>query len=199
MSHASEQPALIRPTFHHFGIVTAHLEETLDWYARVLGMTTVQSSHGLVFLSNDRAHHRLAIISLPGTRDDSDSRPHAKLQHVAFEYATIDDLLTSWERLKGVEIEPVLAADHGPTTAFYYRDPDGNNIELFADNFGDWEQSSQYIRTSPAFQRNPMGAFVDPEQMMAARKAGATVAELHQRALAGAFLPPHPMDPRMLL
>jgi catechol-2,3-dioxygenase len=199
MSHASEQPALIRPIFHHFGIVTAHLQETLDWYAKVLGMMTVQSSHGLLFLSNDRAHHRLAVISLPGTRDDSDSRLHAKLQHVAFEYATIDDLLISWERLKGLLIEPVLATDHGPTTAFYYQDPDGNSIELFTDNFGDWDQSSDYIRTSPEFQRNPMGTFVDPEQMMAARKAGATAAELHRRASAGEFPPSRPMNPRMLL
>ncbi len=68
MSQESEKHALIRPTFHHFGVVTAHLEEMLDWYAKVLGMTTTaQSSHGLTFLSNDRAHHRLAVLSFPGT------------------------------------------------------------------------------------------------------------------------------------
>jgi len=129
----------------------------VDWYAKVLGMTTnFRSSHGLVFLSNDRAHHRLAVLSLPATRDDPDTHPHAKLQHVAFEYETIDDLLNSWERLRGLGIEPVLAADHGPTTAFYYHDPGGNSIELFVDIFGDWDQSSEYMRTSPEFHRNPM-------------------------------------------
>jgi catechol 2,3-dioxygenase len=199
MSQASEQPALIRPAFHHFGIVTAHLEETLDWYAKVLGMTPVQAWHGLVFLTNDRAHHRLAVISLPGTREDPAPHPHAKLQHVAFEYATIDDLLTSWERLKGWGIEPVLAADHGATTAFYYQDPDGNSIELFVDNFGDWDASSEYLRTSPDFQRNPMGTFVDPAQMREAHKAGATAAELHRRAKAGGFPPASPMNPQILL
>jgi catechol 2,3-dioxygenase len=199
MSQGSEQPALIRPTIHHFGVITAHLEETLDWYAKVLGMTTVvQPSHGLVFLSNDRAHHRLAVLSLPVTANP-DARPHAKLQHVAFEYATLDDLLTSWERLKDLGIEPVLAADHGPTTAFYYQDPDGNTIEVFVDNFGDWEQSSHSLRTSPEFAANPMGTYVDPEQMLAAHKAGATAAELHQRAMAGSFAPARPMNPRVLL
>jgi catechol 2,3-dioxygenase len=201
MLQASEQPALIRPALHHFGVITAHLEETLDWYAKVLGMTTVQASHGLVFLSNDRAHHRLAVLSLPGTRDTPTPHPHphAKLQHVAFEYATIDDLLTSWERLNGLGIEPVLAADHGATTAFYYQDPGGNSIELFVDNFGDWDASSEYLRTSPDFQRNPMGTFVDPAQMREAHKAGATAAELHQRARAGGFPPAHPMNPQILL
>jgi catechol 2,3-dioxygenase len=116
MSQESESHALIRPTLHHFGLATAHLEEMLDWYAKVLGMTTnFQSSRGteagLVFVSNDRAHHRIALVSSPGLRDDTDRHTHVKIQHVAFEYATIDDLLNSWERLKGLGIVPVLAAD----------------------------------------------------------------------------------------
>jgi catechol 2,3-dioxygenase len=109
MSQGSEKGALIRPTLHHFGLTTAHLEEMLDWYAKVLGMMTnsqstrvteTGASAGLAFVSNDRAHHRMALISSPGLRDDTDKQTHVKIQHVAFEYATIDDLLHSWERLK---------------------------------------------------------------------------------------------------
>jgi len=200
MFQESEKSSLIHPTLHHFGVTTTHLEEMVDWYAKVLGMTmTFQSSHGLAFLSNDRAHHRIALLTLPATHDNSDPHPRAKIQHVAFEYETIDDLLNSWERLKGLGIEPVLVADHGPTTAFYYHDPDGNSVELFVDNFGDWDQSSDYIRTSPEFHQNPMGTYIDPEQMMVARKAGATGAELHRRASAGEFPPSRPMNPRVLL
>ena len=208
MSQESKKGALIHPTLHHFGLMTARLKEMLDWYAKVLGMTTnfqssweteTGASAGLAFVSNDRAHHRLALISLPGLRDDTDKHMHVKLQHVAFEYATIDDLLHSWERLKGLGIEPVLTTDHGPTTAFYYQDPDGNSVELFADNFGDWEQSAEYVRTSPDFHQDPMGTYLDPEQVLAARRAGATPAELHARASAGEFPPALPMDPRVLL
>ena len=36
-------------------------------------------------------------------------------------------------------------------------------------------------------------------QLMAAHKAGATLAELHRRAYAGEFPPARPMDPRVLL
>jgi catechol 2,3-dioxygenase len=200
MSQESEKHPLINPTLHHFGVITTRLDAMIDWYAKVLGMTmNFQSSGGLAFVSNDKAHHRMALISLPSLRDDPETPLRAKLQHVAFEYATIDDLLTSWERLKGLGIEPVLSADHGPTTAFYYQDPDGNSVELFADNFGDWDQSREYLRTSPAFHQNPMGTYVDPEQMLAARKAGATAAELHRRATAGAFAPARPMNPGVLL
>ena len=44
-----------------------------------------------------------------------------------------------------------------------------------------------------------MGAYVDPEKMIAARTAGMSVEELHQRAYAGEFPPPKPMDPRVLM
>jgi catechol 2,3-dioxygenase len=201
MSYESEKSVIISPTFHHFGVLTARPEEMMDWYAKVLGMKTnfQSATSGIAFLSNDRAHHRMALISWPGLTDDPNKRPHPKLQHVAFECATIDDLLNTWERLKGLSIEPVLAADHGMTTAFYYRDPDGNSVELFVDNFGDWDKSTEYMRTSPEFHQNPMGTYVDPEQLMAARKAGASFADLHRRAYAGEFPPSRPMDPSVLL
>jgi catechol-2,3-dioxygenase len=34
-----------------------------------------------------------------------------------------------------MRIEPVIPVDHGPTTSFYYEDPDRNSVELFVDNF----------------------------------------------------------------
>ncbi|MGH7868443.1 MAG: VOC family protein, partial [Candidatus Dormibacteraceae bacterium] len=108
-------------------------------------------------------------------------------------------LLKTWERLKGFGIEPVLATDHGMTIAFYYQDPDGNSVELFVDTFGDWDKSAEYVRTSPEFHQNTMGTYLDPEQLMAAWKAGTTLADLHRRAYAGAFPPPHPMNPGMIL
>ncbi len=83
--------------------------------------------------------------------------------------------------------------------AFYYRDSDGNSVELFVDNFGDWDRSTEYMRTSPELHQNPMGTYIDPEQLMAAWKAGASFADLHRRAYAGEFPPSRPMDPSVLL
>jgi len=47
------------------------------------------------------------------------------------------------------------------------------------------------------FHQNSVGTSIDPEQLMAARKAGAKLAELHQRAYAGEFPPAGPLDLRM--
>jgi hypothetical protein len=99
-------------------------------------------------------------------------------------------------RLKELGIEPVRTADQGATTSFYYLDPDGNCIELVADNFGDWEKSGEYMRNSPEFVANPMGTFVDADKMIAARQAGISPEELHRRVYAGEFPPSKPIDPR---
>jgi catechol 2,3-dioxygenase len=124
-----------------------------------------------------------------------------KLQHVAFEYATIDDLLNSYTRIKELGIEPVLTTDHGVSIAFYYKDPDGNTIELFVDNFGNWDRSREYMQSSPDFNRTAasIGTLVDAEKLVAARQAGMSFAELHRRAYAGEFPPSRPMNPHDLI
>jgi catechol 2,3-dioxygenase len=210
MSDAPANRQIVHPTLHHFGLTTAKLEAMVDWYAKVLGMTPnhqssaptgSQTQPGLraAWVTNDRANHGIAIMALPGLKDDPERSHHHRLQRVPFELPTIDDLLATYARLKGLGIEPVLTADHGASTAFYYDDPDRNSVELTVDNFGDWDKSSEYLRTSPEFAANPMGAYVDPEKMIAARIAGMSVDELHQRAYAGEFPPSKPMDPRVLM
>jgi catechol-2,3-dioxygenase len=205
-----EPSSFVHPTLHHFGVETHNAGRLLEWYGKVVGMVTVGSTApgwgsavgmpaAAAFVSNDRAHHRMAIFEVPDLHDDTEKSAHVKLQHVAFEYATLDDLLDSYVRLKGLEIDPILTMDHGPTMAFYYQDPDRNSVELFADTFGDWDQSRQFTQSSPEFHRNPLGTPVDADQLVAARLAGMAMAELHQRAYAGEFRPARPVDPRVLL
>jgi catechol-2,3-dioxygenase len=92
MSQTPENSPLITPTLQHFGVLTRHLERMVDWYAKVVGMTKRYSisrprsaGSSVTFLSNDRAHHRLAIITMPELQEDTDKKVHAKLQHIAFE------------------------------------------------------------------------------------------------------------------
>lgn len=196
MSQRSENSPLITPTLQHFGVLTSHWERMVDWYAKVVGMTTRYSgSRGsagasVTFLSNDSSHHRLAIITMPELQEDTDKKVHAKLQHIAFEYATIDDLLNSYARVKGLRIKPVLTTDHGPAISFYYKDPDSNIVEVFVD-LGNWDTLD--------FHKNSMGTFVDADKLLAARQAGMSLAELQRRAYAGEFPPSKPMNPRDLM
>jgi len=79
----------------------------------------------------------------------------------------------------------------------YYVDPDGNSVELQSDNFGDWSRSSEWMRTSPEFAQNPIGRNFDPDQLVAARVAGASPEEIHQRTYSGEFDPGTALDLRV--
>ncbi|MFZ0214569.1 MAG: VOC family protein [Candidatus Dormiibacterota bacterium] len=189
--------ATIRPTLHHVTLKTIRLDEMVDWYASAVGMRANHHDPAGAWLTNDEANHRMALLAVPGLSDDPDKVPHTGIHHLAFEYEDIGRLLDTYERLKGDGIVPHACLDHGITTSLYYLDPDGNSVELQADNFGDWQASSEWMRTAPEFDANPIGVNTDPEAMLAAWRAGTDAAELHRRSFAGELDPGVPLDLRL--
>jgi catechol-2,3-dioxygenase len=185
------------PVLHHVNLKTTRLQEMIDWYGRVVGSRVHFQFAGGAWLSNDGANHRIALLTAPTVADDPDKLTHAGLHHIAFEYESLDDLLDNFDRLQGEGITPHMMLDHGMTMSFYYVDPDGNSVELQADNFGDWSESTRWMRTAPEFAANPIGMPVDPGRMLKARREGMSPGEIHRRAYAGEFRPLQPMDPRL--
>jgi catechol 2,3-dioxygenase len=202
---------IIHPRLQHIGLTTANLKAMIDWYKTVLGMRLIYLSENptgsvgegtslkAAWLSNDEVNHRLAVIEIPGLAADPERARHRRLQHIAFEYRALDELLGTYVRLKALGILPVLPVDEGSQIAFYYSDPDGNSVELNVSNYGDQWTAIEHIQTSPDFARRPLGVDVDPEKLVAARKAGASPWDLHERAFVGEFAPPKPYDPRAVL
>ena len=47
----------------------------------------------------------------------------------------------------------------------YYRDPDGNRVELQIDNFATAEEGQAWM-LSPAFAQNPIGVEYDPDELV---------------------------------
>ncbi len=200
----------VHPKLHHYGLTTANLDAMIDWYRKVLGMTVNHRSawggprsagprgpqcgppfSAVAFVSNDEVNHRLVFFEVPGVVADPDKSRHARLQHVAFEYRTLDDLLGTYVRLKSLGMLPVMAMDQGLQTSIYYTDPDQNIVELDVNNYRDEWTATEHIRTEP-----PVMAFVDPDKMVAARKAGTSPWEAHERAVAGEFAPTERFDGR---
>jgi catechol 2,3-dioxygenase len=187
------------PVLHHVNLKTTRLQEMIDWYGQVAGLQPVYGFEGGAWLSNDSANHRLALLSAPALQDDPDKLAHTGLHHTAFEYASMDELVDTYERLAPLGIVPHACLDHGMTMSFYYVDPDGNSVELQADNFGDWSQSTAFMSGDPRFAENPIGVSVDPARMAEARAQGASADELHTRAYRGEFEPAEPLDLRVPL
>jgi catechol 2,3-dioxygenase len=185
----ADSTAVIHPKFHHFNLKTTRLQEMIDFYALLVGAeVNFQDAVG-AWLSNDEANHRIALLAFPDFSDDPEKETHTGLHHSAFEYEGFEDLNASYLRLKEVGIEPDFCIDHGMTFSYYYADPDGNRVELQIDNFGDWEKSSEWMRTSEEFAANPIGQFVDPDNVAADFADGIAFEEVHAKAMAGGYAP----------
>ena len=184
--------AVIHPKFHHFNLKTTRLQEMIDWYATVVGAQVNFQDDVGAWMTNDAANHRIALLAFPGFVDDPEKDTRTGLHHSAFEYDSFEELNASYLRLREAGIEPAFCLDHGMTFSYYYKDPDGNHVELQVDDFGDWAASGEWMRTSPDFAANPIGVFVDPAKVADAAAEGASFADIHARAMAGEFAPPAP-------
>lgn len=180
---------VIRPLLHHVTLKTSRLREMVDWYKILVGVEVTFQDANNAWTSNDGANHRIAFLSVPGLEDDAAKTRHNGMHHSAFEYGSFDDLMSSYGRLQGEGILPTFCLDHGMTISLYYRDPEGNHVELQSDSFGDWKRSTEFMRTSKDFQSNPIGTFFDPEKVFQAYKAGEPFATLQPAIRAGKFLP----------
>lgn len=179
----------IHPKFHHINFKTTRLQEMIDWYKTTVGSEVLHQDAVGAWMSNDAANHRIALLAFPNFSDDPDKETHSGLHHSAFEYDSFEDLNSSFLRLREKGIEPEFCIDHGMTFSYYYKDPDGNRLELQVDAFGDWAKSSEFMRESDAFHANPIGVFVDPAKVAEASEQGIAFAEIHERAMAGDFMP----------
>ena len=199
MNFIEQARGLIKvPLFHHVNLKTIRMSEMIDWYGKVIGSRKQFQNEVMGFITNDEVPGRIALLTSPKLTDDPDRARHTGMHHSAFEYACVDDLMESWVRMKGLGIEPHMALDHGFVLSFYYVDPDGNSVELQADWSGDCATSCQFLESSPIFATNPVGRFVDPAKMVAARESGVSLEELHRRAYdVGEFEPAVRPDMRL--
>jgi catechol-2,3-dioxygenase len=180
---------VIHPKFHHVNLKTTRLQEMIDWYSTVVGAEVLFQYELGAWLSNDQANHRIALLAFPNFSDDPEKDNHTGMHHAAFEYESFDDLNQSYLRLRDAGITPAICLDHGMTFSYYYADPDGNNIELQCDVFGDWAKSAEWMRSSVQFQEDPLGKFVDPEKVAADGAEGIGFDEIHEKAMAGGYAP----------
>jgi len=150
----------------------ARRAETVAWYMKLFQANLVFEDDVLTFITYDDEHHRLAFFNMPDVPPKAGET--AGVHHVAYSYSCIGDLLATYVRLKPLGILPFWCINHGPTTSFYFRDPEGNDIELQADN---GEDPAAYFH-SEAFAKNNLGVEFDPDELVRLWQAGASDAEL---------------------
>ena len=175
---------LARPrTFAHVVYRTRRFEQMLAWYTTVFDARVQQQDAALAFLTYDDEHHRFAFANLAVLRPDTAETEKTGLvgvDHVAYTYGSLDDLLDNYAQLRAKGITPYWCVHHGLTVSMYYADPDGNQMEFQVECCASSDEANAFM-TSPGFAANPVGVEYDPQQWLAQRQSGVAVAELLQR------------------
>lgn len=166
----------------HFVVYTSRFKEMVAFYKTAFSLESSHEDDNVAFMTYDEEHHRIAVVNIPGLSD----RPEGAVgfHHVAFTYRSLRDLFETHERLTKLGLQPYWAVNHGPTTSMYFRDPDGNRVEMQVDNFDTAEEGIAYCRL-PEFAENPIGVDIDPAEMLQRLRAGEPEAELKKRPRIG--------------
>lgn len=166
--------SLKRPAkFAHVVYRTRRFEEMLKWYETVFGAKVQFQNPAIAFLTYDDEHHRFAFLDLNVVRPDedtADSRGMIGVDHVAYTYESVDDLLENYALLKEKGVEPYWCVHHGITVAMYYADPDGNQMEFQVDLFETRADTKAFM--DEHFPENPVGVEYDPEDWLSRLRAG---------------------------
>jgi catechol 2,3-dioxygenase len=128
----------MRLRWSHAVLYVRDLDEMLSFYREILGFQVTDrgpldpSNPALevTFLSQvDTDHHQLAFAAVRGPDTTS------PLDHMAFRVDSLSDVKELAEKLReagyGSDLNPV---NHGNAWSVYFKDPEGNGIEVFCDS-----------------------------------------------------------------
>lgn len=159
---------------------TTRYEELKHWYQQLFGglqpnveaeprktMISIPEVDRLCFLRIHMAFPYTQVLGIFEVSHKPASRAIGNgLDHMQFREHELENLFRRYEYLRDHGVLPRQTFNHGPSTSFYYADPDGNVVELSASNF---EKETDYLAffKSDAFKKNVEGNPVDADAYIA--------------------------------
>lgn len=120
-------------SFSHVGLFVRNLEVMTAFYRDVLGFIVTDrgrlANGELVFLSREpREHHQIVLVT--GRPEGLPNRIVNQLSFRVGSLAELKALSVEIAATPATELDPIL---HGTAWSLYFRDPEGNRLELFVD------------------------------------------------------------------
>lgn len=130
---------------HHVAYRCRDAQETVNFYQNVLNMdlvlaiaenevpSTKEPDPYMHLFLDAGAGNILAFFELPTAEPmGRDERTPSWVQHIAFEVASLDDLIEAKQRVEAEGIDVIGPTDHGIFKSIYFFDPNGHRLELAA-------------------------------------------------------------------
>ena len=123
------------------------LDRSAGFYTEVLGFKKVGEIPGRMafFTATGDNHHDLGLMAV-GLAAPSPPPGGVGLYHVAIRLPSEDHVRAAFRALVEAGADIVGSSDHGVSKSLYIRDPDGIELELYADTPG-WQESSNEVAT----------------------------------------------------
>lgn len=127
----------------HIHLRVADLERSIAFYRDVLGFELMQRDDQAAFLSAGGYHHHIGLNTWGSKNGSPPPRGSTGLYHFAILLPDRRELARTYKRLLDHAVPVGAAQDHGVSEAIYFRDPDGNGIEIYRDrNPSEWPRSA---------------------------------------------------------
>lgn len=134
----------------HAVLYVSSLERVADFYRDTLGFKEIVREWPIAAFSSGRTHHELLLIEIgkepAPLRQAQGKPPELGLYHFGFKIAdTPEELKQVYKELKEKGVRIIGTSDHGVTHSIYVLDPDGNELELYADASDEWKRDPRAI------------------------------------------------------
>ena len=129
----------------HVVLYVTDVEMMATFYRDILGFKQTAGNKGMALFSSGRTHHELLLIEIGGVPREK-HYPEPGLYHIGFKIGNSkEEIKEAYDHLKKNRVRILGTTDHGVTHSIYILDPDGNELELYADMDDSWRKDPMKI------------------------------------------------------
>jgi catechol 2,3-dioxygenase len=134
----------------HVVIKMRDLDAAKGFYRDILGMKITDEREGFgVFFRFDDYHHDIAVFKVDADAEGP-QKNQVGLAHIALVADSFETVKDMYRKLKEHDVPIVRTVDHGITRSVYFKDPEGNELEIYCEvPEKPWQEVDTIIKADP--------------------------------------------------